>query len=285
MSGYEIIDLHTHTFPDKIASKAVGRLKGASHTVPFSDGTNEGLLKTQKQAGISLSVILPVATSPSQVGSINRHAAETNREYVGRGLFSLGAMHPLYEDWYDELSRIKDAGLKGFKIHPVYQGVDIDDPVFLKILKRAADLDLVVVTHAGLDIGSPGVVRCSPQMCRHVIEETGRFRFVLAHMGGWKNWDEVPDTFRDTGVYADTSFSSGSFHRIDSYWTEEDAKMLDADGFMKIIRALGTDHILFGTDSPWSDQKETVQFVSGLPLSEKEKHMIFAGNAERVLSL
>lgn len=281
----DIIDIHTHTFPDRIAQRAVSSLKSASHTVPFSDGTNEGLLKTMKEAGITLSVILPVATSPRQVESINRHAAETNSLYEGRGLFSLGAMHPLYEDWYDELSRIKDRGLKGFKIHPVYQDVDIDSPVFMRILKRAADLDLIVITHAGMDIGFPGVVRCSPKMCRHVIEETGRFRFVLAHMGGWKNWDEVPDMFRDTGVYADTSFSSESYHRLDDYWSEEDAKMLDQDGFMRIINALGADHILFGTDSPWSKQTETVSFISKLPLSENDKRMIFSGNARKLLTV
>ena len=40
---------------------------------------------------------------------------------------SFGAMHPDFEDHAAELKRIKALGLKGIKIHPVYQGVDLDD--------------------------------------------------------------------------------------------------------------------------------------------------------------
>ena len=38
-----IVDFHAHTFPDRIAAAAVDKLKHASHTRPFSDGTAAGL--------------------------------------------------------------------------------------------------------------------------------------------------------------------------------------------------------------------------------------------------
>ena len=78
------------------------------------------------------------------------------------GLLYFGCIHPDQPDWRQELDRIAAAGLRGIKLHPVYQGVDFDDVRYLRILERAGELGLIIVTHAGDDIGFPGVVRCSP---------------------------------------------------------------------------------------------------------------------------
>ena len=277
------IDFHTHTFPDKIAEKALASLSAASKTPPFSDGTNDGLLAKMKEAGIGLSVILPVATSPKQVEKINDTAALTNQRYAG-SLHSFGCMHPLYEHWHDELARIRDLGLKGIKIHPVYQGVDIDDPLFTRILKRCRELDLIVVTHAGQDIGFPGEIRCSPEMIRHAVEETGPFRFILAHMGGWRDWQDVPKYLKDTDVFLDTSFSGGTLTPNDpSEWNEEDLEMLDPEQFTDLIRTFGSDRIVFGTDSPWGDQKASLDWFLSLPLSKEEQNRILYENASILL--
>ncbi|MCR4892148.1 MAG: amidohydrolase family protein [Lachnospiraceae bacterium] len=281
-----IIDIHTHTFPARVAESAIGKLSHASHTIPFSDGSAEGLLSTMTAAGIDLSLILPVATSERQVEHINDSAAALNEAYSGKGLFSFGCIHPNYENYRKELLRIKELGLKGVKIHPVYQGVDLDDPRYLRIFDRIAELGLIAVTHTGLDVGFPGVVRCSPQMALHVVKEIGDFSFILAHMGGWKNWDEVPELLGETHVYLDTSFSTGRMHPLsDGYWTEKDLDLLDRDGFMRLYRAFGPDRLLFGTDSPWSPQTESVSFIQELPLGAKEKRKILGENAALLLKL
>ena len=41
-----IIDMHTHSFPDKIAAGTIRKLSSLSHTVPFTDGTESGLQET-----------------------------------------------------------------------------------------------------------------------------------------------------------------------------------------------------------------------------------------------
>ncbi len=276
-----VIDFHTHTFPDSIAEKTIAHLSSVSRTIPFSDGTNGGLQASMKRAGIDLSVILPVATSPKQVEKINDTAALVNRNNTD--LVSLGAMHPLYENWHDELARIKDLGLKGIKLHPVYQGVDIDDPLFVRILKRCAELDLFVITHAGNDIGFPGAEQSSVKKIRHAIEETGPFRFILAHMGGWKEWEDVP-VLADAGVWLDTAFSTDHIiPREDAEWKQEELAMLDQDAFLKLVKIFTPEKILFGTDSPWSDQKASLDWFRSLPLPEEEKEMILHGNAEKLL--
>ena len=59
-----VIDIHTHTFPDKIASAAIDKLSAAGHIPYFSNGTVSGLKTSMKKAGIDYSVVLPVATNP-----------------------------------------------------------------------------------------------------------------------------------------------------------------------------------------------------------------------------
>ncbi len=284
-----ITDFHTHIFPDRIAAAAIDKLSRAAHIRPFLDASAASLLASMEDAGIGRSVLLPVATAARQVEKLNDSAAILNEKYADPGsgkprLLSFGAMHPDYDGWRNELSRMRELGLQGFKLHPVYQGVDIDDISYLRIFARAAELDLIVVTHAGFDIGFPGVEHCSPPMCRHVCEEIGPFKFVLAHMGGWRNWDEVPELLSDTGAYIDTAFSTEEFPPLDDgYWDDKNTSMLDAAETVKIIRAFGSDHVLFGTDSPWSDQRQSLDFFKKLPLSQDELANILSDNAERLL--
>lgn len=280
-----IIDFHTHTFPDSIAARAVDSLSKEAHIVPFTDGTVSGLIDSMDKGGIDMSVLLPVATAASQVESINDKALRSNEKFEGR-LVSFGCMHPEYSNYKDELRRLKNDGIKGIKIHPVYQKADIDSKAFLDIIYAACENDLIVITHAGLDIGFPGVVNCSPKMCRNVINAIGEFKFVLAHMGGWRNWDEVPLYLEDTTAFLDTSFSSGRIQALsDGYWDDKDKGMLDAEGFMKLVKAFGSDRLFFGSDSPWSDQKDAVEYIKGLPLDDGDIGKILGGNACKLLGI
>ena len=70
-----IIDIHTHTYPEKIAGKAVELLVGRSGAKAHTDGTLGGLKLSTANAGIDISVVLPVVTSPKQTEHINDVAA------------------------------------------------------------------------------------------------------------------------------------------------------------------------------------------------------------------
>ena len=281
-----VIDFHTHTFPDKIAASALEKLSGASHTRPFSDGTAAGLSSSAKRAGIDLSVVLPVATNTKQVPNVNDYAAKANLTAESTGLFSFGCMHPDYPEWKEELSRISALGLKGVKLHPVYQGVDFDDPRYLRILDRAGELGLIVVTHAGLDIGFPGVERCSPEHVLRAVKQVGPVTLVLAHMGGWRQWEQAEALLADQPVMIDTAFSAGELAPLgDGYYAPVELPMLDEAALLRMIRTFGADRVLFGTDSPWSDQKESLNFLRSLPLEETERESILSGNACRLLNI
>ena len=281
-----IIDMHTHIFPEKISAAVIDKLSHVSRTRAFTDGTLAGLKNSMHAAQIDLSVILPVATNPRQVEKINASAAALNEKFFGDGIFSLGAIHPDFDGYRAELGRVKNFGLKGIKIHPVYQDANLDDKKFLRILDRAAELDLVVVTHAGLDIGFPGVVRCSPQMIRRAVETVGNFKFVAAHMGGWKNWSDVLKILGDTKIFIDTAFSTGEIiPRDDCVWNADDLKLLSAAQFMKFVEIFGAERILFGTDSPWTAQNLSLKFFDALPLADDDRKKILGLNAKRLLKI
>ncbi len=273
MSGRSVIDCHTHVFPAAIAGKAVAALRARSHTRPFTDGTADGLCASMRSAGIRLSVILPVATAPHQVVRINDSAMEINRDTGKTGLVSFGAMHPDFEDPARELRRIMAAGIRGIKLHPVYQGCSFDDIRYLRILDLAGELGLTVSVHAGIDIGLPDSPFAAPDRLLRAVRETGPVRLILAHMGGWRMWEQAESLLARENVLLDTSFSLGVM-TPDSGWTPppgESLELMDAGRFTEMVRAFGAGRILFGTDSPWDDQGAAVRRIESLPLTYAEK--------------
>ena len=112
-----ITDFHTHIFPDRIAAAAIDKLSRAAHIRPFLDASAASLLASMEAAGIGCSVLLPVATAARQVEKLNDSAAILNEKYADPGsgkprLLSFGAMHPDYDGWRNELSRMRELGLQ-----------------------------------------------------------------------------------------------------------------------------------------------------------------------------
>ena len=200
-----IIDFHTHTFPDKIAVQTIAYLSEKGKAKPYREGTLSALKASMKKAGIDYCVVLPVATSPKQVDSINRLSFECNGK---DGVIYAGAIHPDCDNIEEILDRIKENGLFGLKIHPDYQGVYFDDPKYIRILREAAKRDLTVITHAGVDVGYRDDVHCTPDMVLKVLDELQGIidgKLVLAHMGGCDLPDEVMEKLAGKPVYFDTS--------------------------------------------------------------------------------
>lgn len=262
-----IIDFHTHTFPEKIAARTMAYLSEKANVKPHRDGTMQSLKESMKKSGIDFSVVLPIATSPKQVHSINTLSAELNGK---DGLIYAGSVHPDTENVEEVLDYIKESGLFGIKVHPDYQGIYFDDPRYIKIIGEAAKRDLIVVTHAGNDAGFPDDIHCTPDMVLHVLDELEGIidnKLVLAHMGGCDLPDEVLEKLVGKPVYFDTSFVLDRYH--------EKCK--------RIIEAHGFDKILFATDSPWSGQKEFVACMKEFGFSEEQEEMIFYKNAEKLV--
>ncbi|MCI8590034.1 MAG: amidohydrolase family protein [Clostridiales bacterium] len=266
-----VIDFHTHVFPEKVAPRALERLlsgiasqnrKGQA----FTDLTVNGLRTSMKESGVDLSVVLPIATKPSQTESINAFA----KQIQAQDILSFGSLHPDQDDYERILVDLKQRGFKGIKLHPEFQHFYIDSPRSIQILKKAEELGLLVVVHAGVDVGMPPPVHCTPARLARVLEHVSGERLVAAHLGGFEMWDEVEKHLVGTPIWLDTAVIG---------------PVIDAEQYKRIIKKHGAHKILFATDSPWEDQKEALQTLRSLALSDKEWNLITYQNAARLLEL
>lgn len=271
-----IIDFHTHTYPDKIAAETVEKLKGDAGVDAHGDGTASGLSASTEEAGIDYALVLPIATNPHQVATINEVAYKTNLSANRKRLLSFGAIHPDSPDPKKVLRGIASLGIRGIKLHPDYQGVFFSDIRYKRIVEFATDLGLYTVVHAGIDIGLPDPVHTRPSDILEMIRDTGTDKLILAHMGGWRMWDEAVDLLAGEDVMIDTSFSTTAV-KVEG--------MLDEERFVEIVRAFGAEKVLFGTDSPWASQKKSLKWIMNAPLRKDEREKILGDNAAEILRI
>ena len=279
-----IIDFHTHTFPEKIAEAAVSQLEKSGNTRRHTSGTNSSLMDSMKRSGVDVSVILPVVTNPAKTSHINQRAALINETSEETGLISFGGIHPLAENYIELLDECAALGIKGIKLHPDYYGVRFDDIRMKRIIYHASENGLIVITHAGIDVGLYPPECCDIESILDVMRDVAPEKLVLAHMGGWMNWQEVTDKLSHLPVWIDTAYSIGEIDWLDRE-NHKDYHMMSDEMFVTMVHAFGSEKILFATDSPWSDQEDYVNRIKNMNLSDEERDNIFSGNARKLLNI
>ncbi len=260
-----IIDFHTHCFPDKISARAVAALAERANTPPRLDGTVGDIRRSMKRVGVDASVVLSIATKPEQTENINNWSAQIQ----GNGIVAFGSIHPLYENWENELKRLRVLGLKGLKFHPDYQQFFVDDQNMYPIYEEIARLGLIMVFHCGVDIGLPSPYHCEPERLIKVIREFPKAKIVAAHMGGYACWDDVEKYLVGENVYLDTAYS---------------LEKMDTNQLLRMVKNHDYRKILFATDSPWCDQEEEIDKLKRLYLDSDKYNAIIGNNAENLLS-
>ena len=256
-----IIDFHTHIFPDKLAAKAISALEKSGNVKAFTDATLNGLISSMDKSGIDYSV----TSKPSQTPNINDFAIQIN---ANKKIFSFGGVHPLFHDLENELKRIKNAGLLGIKLHPDFQGLFIDDDNMVKVIEMASNLGLIVMIHAGMDISFPEVHRCTPKRLKLATDHIKNRKIIAAHMGGYNYLDEAEEFIIGNDFYIDTSFT------IDRS---------DNRQIVRMIKSHDPKKILFGSDSPWGNQFDSLNSLLNLNITNFLKSRILFDNASRLL--
>jgi len=263
-----IIDFHTHTFPDALAERALSVLKQNCSESAYTDATCDGLCASMATAKIDISVVQPIATRPKQVASISAWAVQVQQNYDN--LICFGSLHPQMEDAAEQIAYLVDHGIRGVKLHPDYQGFFVDDPLAFPLYRALEEAGIVLLLHAGLDIGLPEPVHCTPERLARVLDTFPNLTVVAAHMGGYRRWDEVYQHLCGRDLYFDTSYSFND---------------MGAQAMKNLVLAHGMDKVLFGTDSPWADQNIEVQAIRSLGLSSEQTEAVFYGNAARLITL
>lgn len=280
-----IIDFHTHSFPNTIAERAVAKLANSSNMQNYLSGRMSDLKAGMQDAHIDYSVLLPVVTKPSQQENVNKSAIEVNDHYQETGLISFGGIHPDNDHYRDIIRSLKGNGIQGIKIHPVFQETYIDDIRFLRILDCACENGMVVVTHAGFDISYPGLDYVTPAHILSAIEQVKPDKLVLAHMGGWNCWNEVKEVLAGKNVWFDTSFSFYPIRPMNATIPYAWGPQLTMNQFKELALTHGTDHILFGSDSPWTAQAENISLLEKCGFDDTSLKAILGENAAKLLGI
>lgn len=278
-----IIDFHTHTFPEKIADRALEELSQSGGIVPQLRGTTQSLTDSMKKYGVDKSVNLTVMTRADQVEKVHNKIID-NQQLEEAGIITFGGMHPDYSNYREEIRRLKKGGIRGIKIHPAFAGVNIDDIRFMRILAAASEQDMIVVTHAGYDISYLGENYASVKQIENVMEQVKPTRLVLAHMGGWQDWKLVSERLAGMPLWLDTAFSLGRLHVREARSLLYENHM-DITEFVTLVRKHGVDKVLFGTDSPWEKQGDYIEMIRNSGLNSDEITRILGDNALKLLKM
>ena len=259
----QIIDFHTHIYPDAIAKKAAESIRQFYHIGGCDmDGTVDELLHYGNEAGITRYIVLPVGLKPDHVSHINDFILAQTKlhpEFTG-----FGTLHAAMPDLVEETQRILDMGLRGIKMHPDSQVFAIDDPRLFpayEILQGKAP----VMLH----MGDVRFDYSHPARLRHVLELFPKLDVIAAHFGGYSMYDTALETLKDMNCYFDVSSSM-------MFMPEGAAE--------KYIRAYGAHRMVYGTDFPlWDPRTEVKRFLE-LKLTPDEIEQIAYKTALHILN-
>ena len=258
-----LIDAHTHVFAEHIVDRAMEALTARYGAAPVARPTTDGLLRHMDENAVDRAIVLSVATKPSQVRSINAWLTGLNEPR----LIPFGSLHPHLEDVEEEIARLVDAGVRGVKLQPHFQDYRLDDPRLLKMLERIGDR-LLVLMQGGQEIVRIDDVQPTPQRLLALHRRVPEVRFILAHLGAYRQWDEMEEHLVGEEVVLDASYVFG---------------ICPDEQIERIIRNHGADGIVWGSDFPWHPASLGLEGMRRLSLSKAEREAILGGNIARML--
>lgn len=289
-----IIDVHVHAFPDKVAEKAIETLSMTYGVKCFSDGKISSLISNMRSFGIDVSIVQPVSTDPKQVISINTWIASLNKKQEEENdsqkykpIIGFGTIHPRFDDYHDEIHRMKELGIKGVKFQPSFQEFYPDDEKMFPIYEELIKANMIIFFHAGDEIKPANIIYSTPKRLARMLDtmqstidqydyrvknsQWTEFpsKIVAAHLGGYRMWDDVEEYLVGREIYFDLSYVFGhiEFHRAN-----------------KIIKSHGLNKILYGSDFPFARQEKDISEVMNLDISQEDKENILSENFLRLYS-
>ena len=174
----------------------------------------------------------------------------------------------------EHLREMAGRGAKGIKLHPVVQRFEPNDPRMHRVYEACREMGLTVLSHTGSAKG--GETYADPDGFAPVMQDFPGLTVVLAHLGGgrWRQTAELAAAFR--GLVFDLCEIIA--------WTGAPNAPTEHE-LSALIREIGAERVMLGTDFPWYDLDRTELQVMKLPGLGPEEKEILGANAVRILGL
>lgn len=277
-----IIDFHTHILPPRIKkdrSQYVG--SDASFAALYANpkakmATADELIASMDKAGVHISVIVNYGwTTQELCVETNDYILESIARYPKR-LIGFCSVRLESKSALDEIERCVKGGIRGVgEIRPDTQSSAFKDEritkPFVELMKKHK---LILLTHTSEPVGHEyqGKGLATPQLLYPFITSYPDLIIVCAHWGGglpfYALMPEVKKAM--SNVYFDTAASPFLY---------------SPQIYSQVVKLVGVDKILFGTDYPLIPQSRYLKEIGSLDLPEETKQLILSGNARRLLGI
>ena len=262
-----IIDFHTHVFPDDRAQRLLSEVSNHAGIPSYSDGSLKGLLNSMDRAGVDISVISRIAVKPHNVEQLNTWLNSVKM----KNIIPMAAWHPDLSIESSLIIEFKVTGFRCIKLHPDYQGFYVDEKRIFPFYEAAEYAAMPVLLYAGIDRGLPSKIHASPERIRLVHDRFPDLKIIAAHMGGEGNYEKTEEFLLGEDIYFDTSFV---------------LQKMPLNILERFFMRHPVERILFGSDSPWSDQAQELDYFQKLKfLSADAKEKILRKNASELLEM
>ena len=276
-----IVDFHTHLLPASFHERRADiAARDATFGALFGAGgpmtTAADLIAAMDEDGVDLSVVLGYGWCDREVArESNDCLLDAAARYPGR-IAAFCSVHP---GWGDEalreVERCADAGAVGIgELHPTSQGIDLAADESIGPLARfAVERGLLITVHGSEPVGHvyPGKGSTTPERLIAVVERFPDVRWVFAHWGGGLPFYALMPEVR--AALANTYFDSAATPLL------YDARVFDV-----AVRAVGAEHVLFGSDYPLLPASRVADQARGA-LDAPAAQAVLGGNAARLLGL
>jgi len=206
-----------------------------------------------------------------------------------------------------ELERcVKELGFKGWNTHSNFGDAYLDEPQFWPILAKAQELDVPIYLHPavpmikelrefGMVLGGPtlgfgtDVTYCFMRMIvRGVFDTYPHLKIIMGHLGealpflvdrvnrAWMQHHEKPNAEIGPG-----SKEPAGYYLKKNLWVTTSGNYLPA-ALICTRDSIGMDKILLGTDFPYENMTDCMDYLRGLPLATDEAYALFEGNAKEL---
>ncbi|MBI4029204.1 MAG: amidohydrolase [Candidatus Blackburnbacteria bacterium] len=244
--------------------------------------TPDDLIKSMDEAGIDYSLLLANQRKGTRIST--NEAVEIAKKYPrikAIGHVEFGApIAPQIEN----LKRYLNAGqIHGVKFYLGYEDYSATDKQLFPLYEFCQKEGKPIIFHTGaLLIGEHGMLKNShPLNVDDVAYHFPNLKIVIAHMGNPWIIDTAAILLKNPNVYTDLS----------GYFTEwvpiDPGEAADFKNSVGQIKSYVGDYkkCIFGTDWPLYSQKEYIEAVKSLDMSEEEKELVFWKNANDIFSL